>query len=736
MLITSKNTKSSLVRAVLASSVLVASMGYMTTAGATINVGGANSTTTALAGDEGLTGYNFDQAGAYKLTVNITNQTIGKIGATTDSITSAVVQDNTLEFADGKGIITLSGGITGDAPLAANKQLLSVKFLNTGDNAVNIGDVVKVRSLVDVNTNGLVNFAKDVEITAAAGATVLATGGTTEIGGNFKQVGGGQPVNIVGGTVNFKGFVATGDAFNLNGGTVKFTGSAGVETIGAALVIGAAGSTVVMQGPLTQKITADTNFGANNPILTFDLQNSGKAGNIAVTGNATVAVGNKLNIINVNPAFYPANAATVSQLITSTGGGGVIVVPTLGTMPVDNLFVKYAVAATANTSLDLTVTRTAPTGLDSNIAGAAGVFAGLDNVKAPGQTELLSLADNLMDLGSTAAIAEALQEIAPLVDGGAVASVLGNQNTTFDLFSQRAAELRAGLGNNKTGYSAGHMNDKGHGTWVKVFGSHADQNKRNGIQGYRAETWGMALGADMMITEKSLVGISGSWASADVNHDSNGGGTDVKSYQASLYGSWNIKTPLYMNWMASVAKNKYDTTRNTIVGNFKQTTIADFDGMQYGARAELGYVYGQEAFHVTPSLALTYSHLDFDEYREKGTSTANQVIAYDDVNALLAGAGVKFSYDYDMKKSLVVPEVHANIAYDVIGDEQKANARFVQFGPTYETSGASAVRANYNAGASLTTYGDSGLGLSLSYDYNWKRSYHAHAGFIKVRYEW
>ena len=296
--------------------------------------------------------------------------------------------------------------------------------------------------------------------------------------------------------------------------------------------------------------------------------------------------------------------------------------------------------------------------------------------------------------------------------------------------------MRAGLGNNKTGYSAGHMNDKGHGTWVKVFGSHADQNKRNGIQGYRAETWGMALGADMMITEKSLVGISGSWASADVNHDSNGGGTDVKSYQASLYGSWNIKTPLYMNWMASVAKNKYDTTRNTIVGNFKQTTIADFDGMQYGARAELGYVYGQEAFHVTPSLALTYSHLDFDEYREKGTSTANQVIAYDDVNALLAGAGVKFSYDYDMKKSLVVPEVHANIAYDVIGDEQKANARFVQFGPTYETSGASAVRANYNAGASLTTYGDSGLGLSLSYDYNWKRSYHAHAGFIKVRYEW
>ncbi len=97
---------------------------------------------------------------------------------------------------------------------------------------------------------------------------------------------------------------------------------------------------------------------------------------------------------------------------------------------------------------------------------------------------------------------------------------------------------------------------------------------------------------------------------------------------------------------------------------------------------------------------------------------------------------MKLSYDLDCRDSLISPEVHANIAYDVIGDEARAHSQFVNFGPEYETVGASPARTDYNLGLSLTTQGKSGLGMSISYDHNWKSNYHANSGFVRVRYEW
>ena len=106
------------------------------------------------------------------------------------------------------------------------------------------------------------------------------------------------------------------------------------------------------------------------------------------------------------------------------------------------------------------------------------------------------------------------------------------------------------------------------------------------------------------------------------------------------------------------------------------------------------------------------------------------------MNALTLGAGVEFSYDYEWEKSLVSPEVHANVSYDFIGDKQVSQSQFVSFGNVYESVGFSPARTDYNVGFSLTTYGKSGLGLGVSYDFNWKTNYHANSGFIRVRYEW
>lgn len=476
-----------------------------------------------------------------------------------------------------------------------------------------------------------------------------------------------------------------------------------------------------------------TDAGAGSKLL-FDLGNTITPGKFNVGGTATIGNSQIVTITNYNLGLLDVGTTLTQNLVTDAGGG-VASLPTL--VAPNNPFISFTLEiANANKELNLVMARQVPAGLDGNSSSLGGVFAQIDDTNASG--ELLALIDGLGDIAtSPEALNEELAEIAPQgINGSLVDSSFGVTNETFDLFSQRINELRAGVDSYNTGYAAGHMTEKGHGTWVKVFGSHADQNRRGNIAGYTGETWGLAGGADIMITDRHLVGVSLAWASTDVNFDSQRGGSDINSYQGAFYGSWNVTTPLYVNWMASAAFNKYKETQIISTGGFNQTSLGEFDGWQYGARAEVGYIFGEECFHIIPTADLTYTHASFDSFQQKGNSTANQIIDYGSVSALLAGVGVKFSYDYEMEKALLQPEAHVNVSYDIIGDEMDANSRFVGFGTSYNVQGASVKRTDYNVGLSLTTYGDSGLGFSISYDYDWKSGFHAHSGFARIRYEW
>lgn len=475
-----------------------------------------------------------------------------------------------------------------------------------------------------------------------------------------------------------------------------------------------------------------TNANAGSQLI-FDLGNTITPGTFAIGGTATIADDQFVTIENYNLGLLGVGATVTKNLVTDAGGG-VATKPTL--IAPNNVFINFTLDIPNANTLNLVMTRQVPAGLEGNSNSLAQILAQMDQTNVDGALE--GLLDGVGDIAKTLDdLNEELAEIAPQgINGGISNSVMNMTNETFDLFSQRIGELRAGLDSYHTGYAAGHMDEKGHGTWVKIFGNHADQSKRGNIAGYTGETWGIAGGADLMLTERHLVGVSASWGSTNVNFDSQRGGTDINSYQGAFYGSWNIKTPLFFNWMASGAYNKYKETQIVSTGGFNQTSLGDFKGWNYGARGELGYVFGEESFHITPTLGLTYSHVSFDSFRQRGVSTANQIIDYGSVSALLAGAGVKFSYDCEMEKALLQPEVHTNVSYDILGEEMDANSRFVGFATGYNVQGASVKRTDYNVGASLTTWGDSGLGLSISYDYDWKSTYHAHSGFVRVRYEW
>jgi outer membrane autotransporter protein len=697
MSLVTSTTKSTLVRALLTSSVLIATVSYSNVALAINNiVDGQTTGTNPLApGDF----YNFDTDPSTFTVLDGDNLPAatnppagaGNVGFSVDDGNGGAFVDNTvLDFA-GSSVV---GG-----SLGPTNPINTIEFNGVA------GALVTIEGTTNANNLSFAN-----------GGTVVFNDATT-VGKDLTAGGSGSA------TFNSTYIQAAGDVGLAGAFQIIFNDDA---TIPNDLNLGGTGGAQIFTGK-TVAITNDLNAGAGQ--LSFDLGLTATPGKFTAGNNANIDGNEVVNIINPGLASYAVGVNAPAPLVTS-GVGGILAIPTTLNAP-NNLFISFALTNPDIKTLNLVATRTVPTGLGENIQGVAGVLG-----TVPAGLGALSDLVNQLGLLTTAEQIEAMKSVAPLIDGAITSAVMDYQDNTFGLFSRRITELQAGLTNYNSGYAAGSMDERGHGTWIKLFGRHTDQNERDDVDGYKAETWGVAAGVDMMLTERFLVGVGLSWASIDVNHDLNDGDTDINSYQASLYGSWNICGPMFFNWMASAAYNDYDMTRHTIVGAFNQTTIADFHGWSYGAKGELGYVFGAEEFHITPMATLRYAHVDIDGYRENGPSTANQFVNYDDIDALWAGLGVKLSYDFECRKSLISPEAHANIAYDVIADEARAHSQFVSFGPEYETVGASPARTDYNLGLSLTTYGQSGLGMTISYDYNWRSDYHSNSGFVRVRYEW
>lgn len=537
--------------------------------------------------------------------------------------------------------------------------------------------------------------------------------------------------------VSFNGGGTTAPGFALKAGGQALINFRDNFTINENLLFSSPEANVVVFNNKTININNDllVNALGDKIQLGFDLGLTKLAGQFVVGNNANITANDKINIINPGLPSYGFGANGPVTLVQSVTGATIIAEPELNAP--NNLFISFDLSVDGtNKLLQLTGTRVMPTGLQNNIAGVAEILGNITTTNAP--NEFIDLGNQLGLYYGTEAQKVALASAAPMNDGAFNQVISDIQQNTFDLFSKRIEEQFVHVGNYHTGYAAGITDEQGNGSWVKLFGSNIKQGTRQNINGYDAGVWGVALGVDSKISDTSLLGASFSWATASVNHDIGGSHTNINNYQGAVYASKHNENAYFLNGMLSLAYNQYDSAHRIAINNFNRTNFANFHGWQYATRLESGYHYKlkQDAFEIQPIIALNYIHANFHDYQEKGSSLTAQKIAYENMHALIADVGVKILDEIKKQKHTFIREAHASIGYDFIGDRQKTTAQYVGFGSAYTMDSFSPARAYYNLGLSLTTFGQGNVGVSFGYDYFWKQNYHAHAGFLKLKYHW
>lgn len=695
------------------------------------NIGGVNHAFNLLkVGQNAATTVN---GNIYSLMTQFQGNNILNIG-NNDNIFGAVDS-----IATGNGILNFQGNSTITGNIGNSNSIAAINLQGIGSTVNFQGNVSAAAT--NFTANGTATLANGKVFNGPVTASVADQGTLIFLGtSTINYPIGDAPLNNItfnggpGTVVNLQNDLFATNTLVNNGGTL-FVNTPQTINGNFSVTNGSILSLTTGANPLT--VTGDFDLGAGTTFQ-LDMGSIVAAGSVNDQGTATVDAASKVVITNA-PGLIPGGKATITIVTDGTGGGA-----NLHTIPVlsNSLLTKFSTEVNGNL-LQLVITTNSANPFICNNFEISNVLDDLRNSANISGT-LQNIINQLGTFTDEEALCENVSLLSPVVDAGVVFESFEAQRQNFNIIQEQAELMHFCKSHpehficNKrpNGISAGDMTFIEDRVWVKLLRQVADQDERQGIDGYKDYMNGIAIGGESLFGENAIIGIAFSWANLNIHQRNDQAKTDVDSYQETIYGNYDFESPIYVNWAAGIAYNAYAMDRNFIFGNIVLAPTGKFHGWQSGAKAEIGYDIENNMIHAIPLASLYYSHLALSEYTERGLDTADQQVQDANYNMLLGGAGIKFIYDNSYDICLYQLEAHLMTYYDFVGDRMQNTSQFVGGGPSFTTIGFKPARGLINLGARINIFTTTGFDFFGGMDWNAKDDYSSILGYLKLRYEW
>lgn len=763
-------------------------VGTLSGTGGAITLGTGNLTVDSLV-DSTFAG-NISGAGAL-IMQSASNHTLTLSGTNTYT-GGTIVNIGTLRigsataFPNG-GNLTINGGT-----FDLNNFNITVGDLNGGGGTIALGSgTLTVGTANDATFSGGItgtgNVIKQGTGTLTLDGPVSYTGTTTVNAGTF-SLGGGTlsgPVNIAANaTFDFSGGIVTGAIAGPAGSTVTVSDTTTTfNTISVGSII-VQGSLFVINNPITvldpaglstiaSTVVLNNNingsvFIVNNSVLSvsaarsisgnftlsgdsvFDtiIQDTSNFGRILVGGTATINNGATIfadlapnfniqtdDIFDIISASAPP-IVDLNNITVTTGSNFVSFVNSPITFLPSIVGNNLRLTAIQNTTfLEKNVTN--PIALVMARALEAIQFS--FNLSRELQEAIFALAK----LPTPQALTTALISTAPVTNGGLFYTNLMALDQVFDKVENFTQTLCASADKFlPLGYVAGdtcERCDSCTSFGPILFGSGQRQRSIGPFDSYRAHTLGAGLIGDADITKRSgldadsvRLGLGLAYSFNEVSTDTRKD-TYSKADTAHLLAFASIEQNLaFLQLIMDAGNNWYKSQRTIVIGPINQAAHATYQGLQFSARATLGYMLW-DLFETTPKVIAQYTGSFVNGYNERDAGALNLSVKSQTTQLVQLAAG--FTCRYTEYRNYIVPEFHAYYTRDITTPLIAVTSQFTETGPTFVVPGPPDAKNTVNVGAGITTGLYRGcIQMSLTYDFYAKKNYTSHAGFARFRW--
>jgi len=335
------------------------------------------------------------------------------------------------------------------------------------------------------------------------------------------------------------------------------------------------------------------------------------------------------------------------------------------------------------------------------------------------------------NLSSTQQVSEAASQTLPLLTGG---GFMAARSALYGINGAVKARQRVVLGRSTgTGLNSGDALLQDKYFWIKPFGTRTEQDDRNGVSGYDADTGGLVLGLDGSFGQQTRVGVAFAYANTRVDGNSNTSPhkLDVDSYQLIGYGSHNLGNDTDVTFQIDFGQNRNEGER-TIQFN---STKADADYDSYTAHLGLGLSRSYDlnsANRATAGLKTDYTWIRDESYRETGAGLLNLDVDSNTTEALVVGVEGQLSHSVSQSTEL---GVNLGLGYDVLNEQASITSSYAGApSAQFTTDGIDPNPWIATGGFGLTHVLEAGAELSASYDAEYRSDYLSQSVSLKLRW--
>lgn len=741
---------------------------------ATTNV--TNSGTITQSGAAGMTRYGAAAIFASGPTVNVTNTSTGTITGADRAVS--------VGYANAVTIIN-DGVMNGDVTSGRRLKLMTVPTLTVTNSGTINGQVAPGSSFSSniTNNGGTLGDGTYATYTGSRDDVVTITGSGNVINGAFRDEGGTGAGNN---TINFnqsdtltlngtsRGYAFFGfETANFNSGTTVIAQERGIGTsryMGISRVNVNAGATLT---------TSSRNLDINTNQLTV-------SGRGATRGTLHAPAGSKISVINGNTTFdaggrFRVGVASDTSAGYLNGGSGTVTFNTGSEIYAD---VTRGVELTDGGAIKIAGVNTGAEGgmiVDNNVGGTkvydnTVLFSFTSEVRTNselflitkrelrartatenrgGRTNAENIADAIdefIDNAPTdnpivqflaqfpvdqqeAQLAKLVADSLPSESGSTGSSTVVSTDMVLDLIMDRLSGggfTVVDSGERQTGVAAGEQFLGGAGNWAlwgRAGASFAEFDPSS-VNGFESDTYAVSLGMDGDVAEHLRMGLAVFYSDTKVDEIGTGANSnqDIEGYGVLLYGTYRPED-FYVNATVGYGMNEYDSRRLAAGG----VNTANYDGTQFMARAEVGKVFTEGAWDLSPHVGLRFNKVDIDGYTETGILPTT--VGSQSLTSLRGVLGLSGRYTHVLEDGAkLIPEAYVR-GLQELADPNEAITGNVVGGGSFISQTTERDKFSYATGAGITYEMDDQFSIRFLYDGEFQTDYQEHSITAAIRYQ-
>lgn len=354
-------------------------------------------------------------------------------------------------------------------------------------------------------------------------------------------------------------------------------------------------------------------------------------------------------------------------------------------------------------------------------AGAATVLNQLIDGSPSG--DLGTVSNAFSGLSGDTEIAQAVHQTLPTLTGDTAAASLQTLNTTSQIIQARQE--------NNSGLSFGDGFIANQALWVKPFGTWSNQDTKDGVAGYTANSAGLIGGMDGTLSDAWRIGGAFAYAHTNVDGDGGNNGVNVDSYQAIGYGSYKLDAETEANFQAGLGMNRNNSSRRITFGGLDRTAEGDYNSYTFNLGSGLGKVYTlAEGSSFVPSARVDYTLIHNDGYTESGAGTLNLDVKDQTADQLIPALQAKL--DHDLGNGLTL-SANGGVGYDLLSGHNSVTSAYAGGGAAFVTESLESSPWVLRSGLGLTYKPGEMYDISLRYDREDRGSFDTQTASVKVR---